>query len=518
MNFFISNHKKLANKFGKWFYYTDDLCKVIRHNGKISIYHGYLIDKEKTLEDLIVSERLEHNLNGNFFVVTLSENGLQVFVDYFAQHKLLYRNDGDRFEITNKIFLFPLSAGDIDHKKMHQRITKSLEHNYLKILQTENPVEKYKNRRGTGQGHNFPVGLSGQNETRSDTIFNHVKILPPYHSLEFENKVIIERTVDLKEQIHESLFGTHKDKIDQDYIYNCMLEHSEIVKRNYKNIASSVSEGIDSVLQDSFFPEVKKITYSYDPPATTTKYKEDYLCKFNTDMVEWKHFKVSNQVAMAEQYTNDPETDYFDTLPTTWQVNKYCKDTDVVLYGQLGDSIFLHQPWYLYTHLMGTLYDNKNTSMKEKFTLYQEQVKKYADCYSARETLGGPEFHLYYSYFSVEDFKTFEKNIELVGRDWKNNFSQACVPSTYTRDLIHSCDKQMVSLYADKRFFHAIHKADTVDMLSNISDAKLQKDILKNKFHYDFITPGKDGAWFNMHEMIKPWYKNTISHCMKDHL
>lgn len=121
MNFFISNHKKLANKFGKWFYYTDDLCKVIRHNGKISIYHGYLIDKEKTLEDLIVSERLEHNLNGNFFVVTLSENGLQVFVDYFAQHKLLYRNDGDRFEITNKIFLFPLSAGDIDHKKMHQR-------------------------------------------------------------------------------------------------------------------------------------------------------------------------------------------------------------------------------------------------------------------------------------------------------------------------------------------------------------------------------------------------------------
>jgi len=76
----------------------------------------------------------------------------------------------------------------------------------------------------------------------------------------------------------------------------------------------------------------------------------------------------------------------------------------------------------------------------------------------------------------------------------------------------------MVSLYADKRFFHAIHKADKVDMLSNISDAKLQKDILKNKFHYDFITPGKDGAWFNMHEMIKPWYKNTIGHCMKDHL
>ena len=33
-----------------------------------------------------------------------------------------------------------------------------------------------------------------------------------------------------------------------------------------------------------------------------------------------------------------------------------------------------------------------------------------------------------------------------------------------------------------------------------------------------FITPGKDGAWFNMHEMIKPWYKNTIGHCMKDHL
>ena len=55
-------------------------------------------------------------------------------------------------------------------------------------------------------------------------------------------------------------------------------------------------------------------------------------------------------------------------------------------------------------------------------------------------------------------------------------------------------------------------------MLESIMDAKIQKDILENKFNYQYETPHKDQAEFNAVHIIKPMYVSTIRHCLQDHL
>jgi len=40
MKFFISNKTETGNKFGKWHYFADSKCKVIKTNGTMYIYFG----------------------------------------------------------------------------------------------------------------------------------------------------------------------------------------------------------------------------------------------------------------------------------------------------------------------------------------------------------------------------------------------------------------------------------------------------------------------------------------------
>lgn len=520
VNFFISNKKELPYKFGKWFYYHDSKCKVIKHDDKITIYHGYVIDAQ-SIEHHIVSGSLKSHTNGNFFVVTMHKDRLEVIVDFFSQHKIFYRDDGERLEVSNKIFLFPFMSSDIDNRQLYKTKREALMKNHMPLdTNSVDRMERYRIRRGKDKQSTAPMFLTRGNR-HTGTIFKHTFILPTYHSLELTDKSKVTKQTDLVALNYKNLFAeesplSHSEV--EDIVFHSMEGHADIIKQTYRNIVSSVSEGVDSILQDCFFPDAEKITYTYDPPATTDRYKRDYLERYASDKVHWDTFPVDDQKRITKEVANDPEADFFDTLPTAWQVKKYKGAIDVLLYGQMGDNMFLHHPWYTYTFMMAKLNEDSTSSIEQKLMKYKRELEKIRSCYSSRETLDGPEYHSYNARFDIGNTADLEIVLAQFGSDWKQNVAQAIVPSTYTRDLIHSCDVPVVSLYADKRIFNLVHSCGYDIVESNMREAQTQKNILQNRFNYKFITPVKDGAYFNMHEMVTPWYLRTVEHCMKDHL
>ena len=117
MKYFVSDTKKLPNKYGKWYWYTDDACKTFQNDKHLVIYAGYVIGKE-TIDEII--SRNPHELdkaNGCYFVVILTKNTAKVVLDYFCSTKHWWRNNG-RVEFTNAIYLMPLTKIDLDMKEI----------------------------------------------------------------------------------------------------------------------------------------------------------------------------------------------------------------------------------------------------------------------------------------------------------------------------------------------------------------------------------------------------------------
>ena len=103
MKYLVSDTQKLPNKYGKWYWYTDDACKTFQNDEHLVIYAGYVIGKE-TIDEVIA--RNPHELdkaNGCYFVVILTKNTAKVVLDYFCSTKHWWRNNG-RVEFTNAIF------------------------------------------------------------------------------------------------------------------------------------------------------------------------------------------------------------------------------------------------------------------------------------------------------------------------------------------------------------------------------------------------------------------------------
>src|SRR5210317_1159675 len=94
MKYFVSDTKKLPNKYGKWYWYADDECKTFQNDDHLVIYAGYVISKE-SIDDVV--RRNPHELeqaNGSYWAVILTKNTAKVVLDYFCQTKCFWRNDG----------------------------------------------------------------------------------------------------------------------------------------------------------------------------------------------------------------------------------------------------------------------------------------------------------------------------------------------------------------------------------------------------------------------------------------
>ena len=98
MKYFVSDTKKLPNKYGKWYWYTDDACKTFQNDKHLVIYAGYLIGKETVdeVEDSIKS--LKRNFKaGNylaiatlFIIIGIASILSQFFVGNFFLQAMTY--------------------------------------------------------------------------------------------------------------------------------------------------------------------------------------------------------------------------------------------------------------------------------------------------------------------------------------------------------------------------------------------------------------------------------------------
>lgn len=493
MKFFISNTRPLENRFGKWYYTTDQKCSRLAHNKKLYIYHGYVIDQNYSIEDHILKGTIGTGMNGNYFVIELTEKSLKISVDYFSQHKIFYRHCDELFEVSNRIYLFSFDPSNIDKKQLLDR------------------------------NREKPDRLT--REIRTNTLFANTKVLPAFHSLEMNQKLYIERSHDPTSQIHENLFGNNRGSVSdrdqiEDFIHECMDHHSSILKSKYKNIISSISEGVDSILQDCFFPKEKKITYDFVPSTVDLSYKNTFIDSIRTAKVERHEFVVDEASNIASELADDPETTHMDCLPTFWQIKKFYPKADLLMYGQLGDQIFMHDPFLLYMMLLGEVADNENMTIDEKYNSYRESVARYSSSYSSRESIDSREYHYLDERFQASDRSKFADNLKYITERWQNEIARKVSPlsSTYSRDLIHSCDIAVSSLYADNRFFGIIHKSDKQTIMDNINNLSTQRNILKKKFNLDFVTPYKDPAIFRMRDSILAWKKKSVSFCLQEHI
>lgn len=494
MKFIISNKNKLERKFSNWYYSVDDRCGICRKNGKLYIYSGYIIDKVKNIEDYIDSSTIKSGLNGNYFVVELDQDRACVMVDHFSQHKIFYRKRKDLVEISNRIFLFSLSNNDLDKKELLDR--------------------------------NRELADRPTRDARTKSMFKDIYILSGYHKLQIigtEVKMI--KTHDPAKKMYDSLFGDGGGRaMDQsaldDFIYNCMSEHSAVLKEKYTNIVSSVSEGIDSVLQDSFFPKYQKITYNFDPPTVDASIKIKYFTKANYGQLQTHTFQLSSQSAIAHSMANDTENTHPDCLPTIWQMKTFFPQSDLLLYGQFGDQVFLHDPYLQYMYILGCIIDDDRLNEEQKFEQYRRKTAELEQSYSSRTAISADLYPSENSLFQNEDYSAFKKTVRHLKNTWKLDLVNHMIPlsNAYSRDLIHACDVPVASLYADMRFFYLIHNATSDIILKNMSELTTQKNILKKKFGMDFQTPFKDPAIFHMREMIGAWKTSAVSYCLEEHV
>lgn len=519
MKYFISDTKKLKNKYGKWFWYADEECKIFQNDIQLIIYAGYVIGDE-SIDEIIARDPHElEQANGTYWVVIMTEKTVKVMVDYFCQTKVFYRNSNG-IEISNAIYLFPFSANDVDRAEVEKRL--KINENEKKYQPTES-FEKWETFiLDWGYASSPGLGIRQYSSNMCKTVFKNTYILEPDHCLIASDSIKLKRIHNTQQSIIEALSNKHgmSNQELEDYIHSCMKEHAQIIKNKYKNILSSLSEGVDSVLQDQYFPDTEKIMYDFYPSNAPFNYKQKVIDKTKNKRCKVDKFILEKNTIekTASEVMNDPTCFYWDTLPTQQQLHNLSSKPDVLLYGQNGDNMFMHKPFFYYEYMF-TKQISKNIPVKDKLLEFNKTLLQFQDCYSSVNNIWDRPAQTWQEAFPDMTEQQLIHELETDSPDdYIIDFARKNTPGLYNREVSHAGDILVTSLFCDKRIFHTIMSADNKIMLSSIMDAQTQKNILKNNFDYNFETPHKDQAEFNAVHIIKPMYVNTIRHCLLDHL
>ena len=302
-----------------------------------------------------------------------------------------------------------------------------------------------------------------------------------------------------------------------------MQDHAEIIKKNYGNIVSSVSEGIDSVMQDAYFPEARKIMYSYNPTNAPFEYKQKVIDRLKAQGSPCRvdHFDISteNISRITKDHVKDPTTFYWDCAPTFWQLAQLDQKPEVVLYGQCGDQVFLHKAFFYYEYMFAKQIE-KDLSAEDKLLEFNKTLKDLDDCYSGRDNIWqGNKAKTWEDCFISSTKEELIHELENDNKDaWMHDFAKKVTPAPYNRDISQNADVLVTSLFCDKRFFYKVMNAPEDILLDNVKNATIQKNILKRKFDIEFETPYKDQAELNAVGMRNPLYKDVVRKCLKDNL
>lgn len=533
MKFIVSDHIALPNKFGKWNFWHDKDIKIHESKDHIILYHGYVIDTERTLDDYVKAGWWPDDLNGNFSFVKFSKDSLDASVDQFSQNRIYWRDNEQGFSLTNRIYLLPFRNKDI----ILDKIERYREIQYEKDPQyTWYDFEQLFKLRGGIEQQPTPKDLSGKGyvhySTDPSTCWRDTYNLVAGSVLHRSDKTTVK---DLSQ--HDTLVKAGFNSRDKqfktaehlrDHVHDCMQSHADIIKSNYKNIVCSISEGIDSQTYDAYFPEARKIThtikYAADEPfkgadiqtSADPKFKRQYLGQYDEGMVREDVFHVEQAGEIAARWSNDTEMKHWDVLPTYHQIMENDRDMDMFVFGQQADEMFMHNAVFYLTYVRGILHDSGLT-MEQQFEKYKEYVRQLEGKYACKEVLYGDNFWDYRREYSVDSLENFKDTAGYFAR-WQDWFAYECMPTYYCREISHISDIPCTSMYADTRMYHAVRNTTHEVLLKNMSDAFTQKQILQDKFDREFKTPFKNGTYFNTAPLVASFVKKSLGYCLHDHI
>lgn len=533
MRFIISDNTQLPNKFGKWFFWHDKDIKVHEDKETLTLYHGYAIDEERTLEDCIAEGELPTDLNGNFSIVRLRKNSLTASVDHFSQNRIYYRDNVEGFSLTNRIYLLPFKNKDIEWTKInrYQDLAKEKDPQY-----TWYDFEKLFRERGGIEQQPTPKDLTSMGYNHysldSSTCWKNTYNLVAGCVLHYGDKLRLTHTSQHDRLVKEGF--NSKDKQFKtaghlrDHVHQCLESHSNIIKARYKTIVCSISEGIDSQTYDAYFPDARKITHTMKYPeqqqfkgsdiqtSADPTFKREYLGQYGDNMIREDVFRTEEAPEIAKRWSNDTELKHWDCLPTYHQIMEKDRDMDIFVFGQQADEMFMHNAVFYLTYVKGTLRDSGMT-LEQQFEKYKEHVANLEGRYASKEVLYGENFWEYRHEYSTESLEKYKEADAYFDR-WQDWFSYECMPTYYCREISHVSDRPCTSMYADTRMYHAVRNTTHEVLLDNMSDAMTQKQILKDKFGKEFKTPFKNGTYFNTAPLVKSFVEKSLGYCLQDHL
>ena len=72
-------------------------------------------------------------------------------------------------------------------------------------------------------------------------------------------------------------------------------------------------------------------------------------------------------------------------------------------------------------------------------------------------------------------------------------------------------------LYGDRRIFNLVHRMPREVMVDSMANATPQRNILRDRFGFDFVTPRKDQAGYRCKEVLKRLLSRTVNNCIRPH-
>jgi hypothetical protein len=440
MRFFVCKDKTKFVKhnwetYGQWCYYHDDEVKLYRGKDYIVLYTGYLIEGD--IEEACARWSFDVE-NGNFFAIKLTREKFEISVDYFQNHKIFVaRKYGT--EISNYVPFMTCSREDINKT-------------YLEYGQRDLQSREF-------------------TEEENTTFFEHINSYIPSYDYVGDCKTA------LKEEKWTDIEAL------TEYIDECMLSHSQLIKSRYENRFISLSEGIDSALQSQYFWNDKQYIYNMLPCHAGDdglKYKK--IAARNFPFVEHMEFDTNKGIEATIQYLKDGSTRWGSILPTMKQIADCKVKPDIVMYGVNGDEMFFRD---LIPHLHMLMVEHKNERYLE--AAIQNNIDEKKHHYGASYTLGT---HKTTQTYLDEWFEEWIKP-EIDWDSAEDNMLKLLTPKFYTRAISTNNNVLTASLYNDRRIYHEVFKTPKSFLLGDSMDSPIQRLLLEQK-DYEFVTPHKD--------------------------
>ena len=163
-------------------------------------------------------------------------------------------------------------------------------------------------------------------------------------------------------------------------------------------------------------------------------------------------------------------------------MKKY-NDADILLFGQCADQMFMHTPWFYYelTYCKIRHFTNDPTEIEQKFN---ETLEKEQNFYAVKENFRRKVKLTYQEVVKEPVENSLSETHTSYSND--NAIPRKALPGLYNRDIAPAIDKPVTSLYADKDLYFLIHSLPFDQMLDNVKNITIQKNILKNKFNKNF--------------------------------